>query len=201
MKYEANEQGSLSLEKLQAGDRNEFARLVELYSDLIYRLAVKILGNSQDAEDALQETFLKAFRSIKDFKGLSSVTTWLYRIAVNEALMILRKAKPEQTRLELDDQDADEGVEPVQLADWEPVPEDKLLSAESMQVLNGLVQDLSPALRVVFLLRDIQELSVRETAEVLGVTEIVVKTRLSRARFQLRQGLSRYYSGQVLEGK
>ncbi len=199
MKYEEDE-SSLSLEKLQAGDRFEFARMVELYSDLIYRLTLKILGNTQDAEDALQETFLKAFRSIKDFKGLSSITTWLYRIAVNEALMILRKNKPDQSRVELDDEGDEDNAEPFQVVDWEPVPEEKLLSGESMQVLNRLVQELSPALRVVFLLRDIQELSVRETAEILGVNEIVVKTRLSRARFQLRQSLAQYFGGRVTEG-
>lgn len=183
---------SLSLEKLQSGNKDEFARLVERYSDPIYRLAIKMLGNTQDAEDVLQETFLKAFRSIQNFKGFSSAGTWLYRIAVNEALMLIRKRKPEQKQVVLDADESDDDQIPVQIADWEPVPEDQLMSAENLTHLNALVQSLSPALRVVFLLRDVQEMSVKETAEVLGISEESVKTRLSRARFKLREGLTGY---------
>ncbi|MCE5207263.1 MAG: sigma-70 family RNA polymerase sigma factor [Chloroflexi bacterium] len=192
---------SLSLQKLQSGDRDEFARLVERYSDQIYRLAMKMLANSQDAEDVLQETFLKAFRSIHNFKGFSSINTWLYRIAVNEALMLIRKRKPDQMQVDLDVDEDDDQI-PMQIVDWEPMPEDQLMSTENIAHLNRLVQSLSPALRVVFLLRDVQEMSVKETAEVLGITEISVKTRLSRARFKLRQGLSLHFGkDQTLKGR
>lgn len=189
----------ISLGKLRAGDRAEFVKVVDTYSDLIYRLAMKMLGDTRDAEDVMQETFLKAFRSIENFRGGSSVSTWLYRIATNEALMMIRKRKPESYPVELDQEPADSDYQPVEIVDWGELPEDRLLTAENIDYLNKLVQLLSPALRIVFLLRDVMELSVRETGEVLGITETAVKTRLSRARLQLRQDLSRFFDQSILE--
>ena len=183
----------LNVERLQSGDRSEFARLVEQYSDLIYRLAIRMLGDDQDAEDVLQETFLKAYRSIGSFQGQSNISTWLYRIATNEALMLIRKRKPENQRMEIDEKDAEEDSAPLQIVDWAALPEEQLLSGETLDYLNQIVQNLSPALRIVFLLRDVMDQSVRETAEVLGIGESAVKTRLSRARLQLRQQLSTYF--------
>jgi RNA polymerase sigma-70 factor (ECF subfamily) len=190
----------LVLEKLQSGDRAEFARMVDQYSDMIYRLAVRMLANTQDAEDVLQETFLKAFRYIHAFKGQSSISTWLYRIATNEALMLIRKRKPDENQVDID-READEDALPLQIVDWAALPEESLLSIENIKHLNQLVQALSPVLRIVFLLRDVMELSVKETADVLGITEIVVKTRLSRARYKLRQGLSAHFGDLMEEGK
>ena len=191
--YKTNAQDEIHIEKLQAGDRAEFAHLIEVYSEYVYNLAVKMLGNELDAEDVLQETFLKAFRSIRSFKGDASISTWLYRIAANESLMVLRKRRPESYPIEIDREDEDENPTAVEIVDWGALPEEELLTAENIDYLNALVQSLSPALRIVFLLRDVMELSVREASEVLGVTENVVKTRLSRARLQLRQALSQYF--------
>jgi RNA polymerase sigma-70 factor (ECF subfamily) len=182
------------LAALQAGDRAEFARFVEAYSGQVYRLALKMLQNTQDAEDILQETFIKAYNALPNFEGRSSLSTWLYRIATNEALMFLRKKRPVQVSVD-EPIENDEGDErPRQIIDWCCLPESELMSTEAQANLNRSVKQLPESLRAVFLLRDIEGLSTRETAEVLDISEAAVKTRLSRARFQLRELLSTYYS-------
>ena len=182
-----------SLQALQAGDRTEFARLVDAYSTQIYRLALKMLGDEQDAEDVLQNTFMKALQSIEKFEGRSSLSTWLYRIAVNESLMLLRRQKPTVPVAMDYEGDDDEIQHPTQFTDWCCLPEDELLSAESKGHLDEAVRRLPEKLQVVFLLRDIEGLSIRETSETLGLTETAVKTRLLRARLNLREQLSTYY--------
>jgi RNA polymerase sigma-70 factor (ECF subfamily) len=183
----------ISLEALIAGDRAEFARMVDLYSNPIYRLGLRMLGNSQDAEDILQNTFLNALVHLPTFEGRSSLSTWLYRIAANEALMLLRKKKPE---INLEDAEADESAEdlkPAYFVDWSALPEEELLAGEGKKVLDQAIQDLPESMRIVFLLRDIEGLSIKETAEALRLTETNVKTRLLRARMFLREQLSTYY--------
>lgn len=186
-------QTEISLEALIAGDRAEFARVVDLYSNPIYRLGLRMLGNSQDAEDVLQNTFLNALTHLRTFEGRSSFSTWLYRIAANEALMLLRKKKPE---VNLEDAEADgntEDLKPTQFVDWSALPEDELLSGEGKKVLDQTIQRLPEPMRIVFLLRDIEGLSIKETAHALNLTETNVKTRLLRARMFLREQLSTYY--------
>lgn len=185
------------LAALQAGDRAEFARFVETYSGQVYRLAMKMLQNPQDAEDILQETFIKAYKALPKFEGRSSLSTWLYRIATNEALMFLRKKRPIQ--VSVDEPIAnDEGEErPRQIIDWCCLPESELMSGEARANLDHSVQQLPESLRAVFLLRDIEGLSTLETAEVLDISESAVKTRLSRARFKLRELLSIYYADRM----
>lgn len=183
----------VSLEALQQGDRGEFARLVEQYSPMIYRLGSKMLDNPQDVEDMLQETFIKAYRYLGDFDGRSSLSTWLYRIATNEALMALRRKRPDTISFDEPQADETEPQEPLQIVDWCCMPEQELMSAEGRAYLDKAVEGLPTSLRVVFLLRDIEGLSTRETAEVLNLSEMAVKTRLSRARLQLRETLSTYY--------
>lgn len=183
----------ISLEALVAGDRAEFARLVDTYSSPIYRLGLRMLGNPQDAEDVLQNTFLNVLTHIAEFEGRSSLATWLYRIAANEALMLIRKKKPE---VNLDDVEAGEEAEdllPTQFVDWSALPEDQLLSGEGKNILDQAIQTLPESMRIVFLLRDVEGLSIKETAEVLNLTETNVKTRLLRARLLLREQLSAYY--------
>jgi RNA polymerase sigma-70 factor (ECF subfamily) len=190
-----------SLDALRSGDRAEFARMVEAYYAMIYRLAIRMVGNTQDAEDILQETFIKAYRYLKDFDGRSSLSTWLYRVATNEALMFLRRKRPDQISID-EPVSTDEGeAEPVQIVDWCCLPEQELLSSEARLHLDRAVDELSPSLRVVFVLRDIQGLSTQETAEVLNLSETAVKTRLSRARLRLREELSGYYNEHLVEGK
>ncbi len=187
----------ISLEALVAGDRAEFARLVDVYSSPIYRLGLRMLGNPQDAEDVLQNTFLNVLTHISEFEGRSSLATWLYRIAANEALMLLRRKKPE---VNLEDFEANEETEdllPTQFVDWSVVPEDQLLSGEGKRVLDQAIQSLPESMRLVFLLRDVEGLSIRETAEALNLSETNVKTRLLRARLFLREQLSAYYGERV----
>jgi RNA polymerase sigma-70 factor (ECF subfamily) len=183
----------ISLEAIIAGDRAEFARLVDEYSSPIYRLGLRMLGNPQDAEDVLQNTFINALTHIQKFEGRSSIATWLYRIASNEALMLIRKKKPEVNLDDVEGGDDDEDLKPTQFVDWSGLPEDELLSGEGKQALNDSIDTLPESLRIVFLLRDVEGLSIKDTAEALNLTETNVKTRLLRARMHLREGLSTYY--------
>jgi len=189
-----NQKNEISVEALRAGDREEFSRLVDDYSGPIYRLALKILGNTTDAEDVLQNTFLKALQHLKDFEGRSSVSTWLYRIASNEALMLLRKQRPEISLSDaVQDDDSNSDYFPEQFTDWCCLPEDEFLLSESKAALDRAVGHLPETQRIVFILRDIEGLSIRETSEALDLNEAAVKTRLLRARLHLREELSRYY--------
>ena len=189
-----------SLNKLRAGDRAEFARLVESNSGLVYRLALKMLENSQDAEDVLQETFVKAYNNLPNFDGRSSLSTWLYRIATNESLMHLRRRK--QKIISIDEtleKSTEYDQKPVHITDWCCLPEKELMSAEAITYMQEAVELLPTNLKIVFLLRDIEGLSTRETAEVLDLTETAVKTRLSRARLRLRNMLSTYHNEKVID--
>ena len=197
---EAN-QASLSLQALRSGDRAEYARLVENYYQPIYRLALKMLGNPQDAEDILQETFIKVFKHINTFDERSSLSTWIYRIATNEALMFLRKKHPEFVSIDQPAENEESEQEPIQIVDWCCLPENELMSNEAKAHLDQAITSLLPGLRAVFVLRDIQGLSTRETAEVLGISEMAVKTRLSRARLRLREILSEYFGEWLNERK
>jgi len=186
-----------SLKLIQGGNPEEFSRLVNMYSSKIYRLAIKMLNQQQDAEDVLQETFLKAYRGLKSFDGRSKLSTWLFRIATNEALMILRRKHPDFLSID-ESMETEEGEqEPVQIVDWCCLPENEFLSEETRILLDAAVQTLPESLRVVFLLRDINDLSTHETAEVLGLSDTAVKTRLSRARLRLREELSTYFGERV----
>jgi RNA polymerase sigma-70 factor, ECF subfamily len=191
----------ISFQRLRAGDRAEFARLVEAYSTPIYRLALKMLGDAQDAEDVLQITFLKALQHIQEFEGRSSLSTWLYRIAANEALMLLRRKRPAFSLDESPTNNEGEDAAPIEFTDWCCLPESELLSAEAKQHLDQTIQTLPEKLRVVFILRDIEGLSIKETGEALNLTETAVKTRLLRARLYLREKLSVYFSEKLAEEK
>jgi RNA polymerase sigma-70 factor (ECF subfamily) len=187
-------QAVISVEALRSGDRREFARLVDTYSGPLYRLALKMLGNPPDAEDVLQNTFLKAFQHIGEFEGRSSLSTWLYRIASNEALMLLRKQRPEITLTDTTPEgEENSDYEPAQFTDWCCLPEEEFLSSESRAALDRAVQHLPETLRIVFILRDIEGLSIQETSQALSLSETAVKTRLLRARLRLRDDLSSYY--------
>ena len=191
------DQQELSLELLRSGDRAEIARLVDVHSTQIYRLALKMLANPQDAEDVLQNTFLKALQALPKFEGRSSISTWLYRIAVNEALMTIRKRKPEvDLQLNVKDND-DDDLLLTSYTDWCCLPESELMSSEAQSHLDKAIQQLSEKLRVVFILRDIEKLSIQETSKTLGITETSVKTRLLRARLKMRELLSAYYEKQL----
>lgn len=184
------------LQGLWAGEPAAFRRLVELNSANVYNVALKLLGDEQETEDVLQETFLSAFQAIDRFEGRSSLSTWLYRIAYNASLMRLRKRR-QMTAFSLDmppDQEGESGeVVSRHLVDWSMIPDDQLLTAEARQEMDRAIAELPETLRSTFVLRDIQGLSGAETAEVLGITVQAVKNRLHRARLRLRDRLSEYF--------
>ena len=191
---------SISLEALRAGDREAFARLVDATSGHIYRVALQIVGDEQDAEDVLQETYIKAFRALPEFEGRSSLSTWLYRIAVNEALMHVRRRKPQPVSIdESDPFDAEAESEGMEIVDFCCLPEGEFLTNETRAFLDQAVANLPENLRVVFVMRDLEGFSIQDTAEALGLSENNVKTRLLRARLHLRQDLSVYFSEKVKE--
>lgn len=181
------------LERARKGDHDAFAALVDRYEGKIYRLARNITQNEEDAEDVLQESFLKAFSHLDTFQGQSKFYTWIVRIAVNEALMKLRKRKSDRT-VSLDEPtDTGEDTVTREIAVWDDDPEQKYSQAELRKILDDAVQSLKPSFRTVFILRDIEELSTEETAESLNISIPAVKSRLLRARLQLREKLTRIF--------
>jgi RNA polymerase sigma-70 factor (ECF subfamily) len=177
----------------KAGDQEAFAELVNRYERKVYRLAKNITQNDEDAEDVLQEAFLKAYSHLDSFQGQSKFYTWLVRIAVNEALMKLRKRKSDRS-VSLDEP-TDTGEDTVvrEIAVWGDDPEQKYTREELRSILDNAIQSLKPAFRTVFTLRDIEELSTEETAEALGISIPAVKSRLLRARLQLREKLTKLF--------
>jgi RNA polymerase sigma-70 factor, ECF subfamily len=179
--------------RAKAGDAGAFAELVNHYDRRVFRMAKQITQNEEDAEDVLQETFLKAYSHLDDFQGNSKFYTWLVRIAVNEALMKLRKRRSDKT-VPLDEPiDTGEDVVAREIAVWDENPEDTYSQQELGKILDDAVQSLKPAYRTVFILRDIEEMSIEETAEALNLSISAVKSRLLRARLQLRDKLTRQF--------
>ncbi len=179
--------------RAREGDAAAYGELVGRYERKIFRLAKHITQNDEDAEDVLQETFMKAFEHLPDFQGQSKFYTWIVRIAVNESLMKLRKRKSDRT-VPLDEP-VDTGEDTVvrEIAVWEENPEQKYSREEMGHILDESVDSLKPAFRTVFVLRDIEELSTEETADALGISVPAVKSRLLRARLQLREKLTRFF--------
>jgi RNA polymerase sigma-70 factor, ECF subfamily len=179
----------------RGGDVAAFEQLVKRYDVKLLRIAQKVTQNPEDAEAAVQEAFFKAYQKLDQFQGHAKFSTWLIRITLNESLMKLRKQRATLKQLVDNDVDADSDSERRQfdVADWAPNPEMLYRASEFREILITSLQRLSPALKVVFVLRDIEEHSLRETSEILNLTETAVKTRLSRARLQLREDLSKYF--------
>ncbi len=191
-KPDASDELSL-VELAKAGDATAFTELVKRYDKKIFRLAKHITQNDEDAEDVLQETFLKAYEHLDGFQGNSRFYTWIVRIGVNEALMKLRKRKSSRT-VSLDEEiDTGEEMLVREIAVWDGNPEDQYSKEEFHQLLNEALDSLKPAFREVFTLRDIAELSTEETAEKLNISIAAVKSRLLRARLQLRERLTRLF--------
>jgi RNA polymerase sigma-70 factor (ECF subfamily) len=188
---------TLNLEALRSKDRHAFALLVDQNSDHIYRLALKLTGDSQDAEDVVQETFIKAYNNIESFEGRSKVSTWLYRIATNEALMMLRKRKDGITHIDEGVETDDGEIMPIQIVDWCCLPEKEIMTEETRRVLQEAALQLSDSNRAAFLLRDVEGLSTQEAAEALDISESALKVRLMRARMQLREELSDYFASRM----
>jgi RNA polymerase sigma-70 factor, ECF subfamily len=175
------------------GDMHAFEQLIQKYDRNVFRIAQHITQNREDAEDVVQDAFLKAYQNLNKFQGNSKFYTWLVRIAVNEALMRLRKRKADKTVSMDEDVETDEGSMPREFADWSPNPEQQYGQAELGDILGKTIQGLPAGFRTVFVLRDVEGLSTEETAEMLGLSVPAVKSRLLRARLQLRERLNRYF--------
>ena len=180
------------VERAKAGDEAAFEQLIRQYDRQIFRIARHITQNKEDAEDIVQDTFLKAYQKLEQFQGNSKFYTWLVRIAVNESLMRLRKRRNSKTVSMDEDVQTEDGSVPRDFADWTPNPEQQYGQGEMGEILRKTIQGLPPGFRSVFTLRDIENLSTEETAEALGLSVPAVKSRLLRARLQLRERLSRY---------
>jgi RNA polymerase sigma-70 factor (ECF subfamily) len=175
------------------GNTAAFAELVRRYEGKIFRLAQHVTQNREDAEDVLQETFMKAYEHLDQFQGNSKFYTWIVRIAVNQALMKLRRRKTGKT-VSLDETiDTGEDTVVREIAAWDENPEQRFSREELGEILDSAIQSLEPPYRSVFVLRDIEELSTEETAEALDLSIPAVKSRLLRARLQLREKLTRQF--------
>jgi RNA polymerase sigma-70 factor (ECF subfamily) len=175
------------------GDAEAYGQLVRRYQSKIFRLAQHITQNREDAEDVLQQTFLKAYEHLDQFQGNSKFYTWIVRIAVNQALMKLRRRKNDKS-VSMDDAiDTGEDTIVREIAAWDENPEERLSREEVGGILDSAVESLDAPYRSVFVLRDIEELSTEETAEALGLSVPAVKSRLLRARLQLREKLTRQF--------
>ncbi len=176
-----------------------YEKLVKQYDRQVFRIANHIVQNREDAEDVVQDAFLKAYEKLDQFQGNSKFYTWLVRIAVNESLMRLRKRRTGKMVSIDEDVETEEGSMPRDLADWSPDPEALYGQSEMADILRRTIQGLPPGFRVVFVLRDVEGLSTEETAETLGLSIPAVKSRLLRARLQLRERLSRYFKRRDLK--
>jgi RNA polymerase sigma-70 factor (ECF subfamily) len=174
-------------------DATAFSELVRRYENKIFRLALHITQNREDAEDVLQETFLKAYEHLDQFQGNSKFYTWIVRIGVNQALMKLRRRKTDKT-VSMDEQfDTGEDTLVREIAAWDEDPEERFSRDELGRILDAAIQGLEPLYRSVFVLRDIEDLSTEETAQALDLSIPAVKSRLLRARLQLREKLTRHF--------
>jgi RNA polymerase sigma-70 factor (ECF subfamily) len=184
---------SILVDAARKGDIAAFESLVKRYDRNVFRIAQHITQNREDAEDVVQDAFLKAYQNLGQFQGQSKFYTWLVRIAVNEALMRLRRRRPERMVSLDEDVKTEEDSMPREIADWSPNPEQQYTQGELKDILSRTIQGLPASFRTVFVLRDVEGLSTEETADALGLSIPAVKSRLLRARLQLRERLNKYF--------
>jgi RNA polymerase sigma-70 factor (ECF subfamily) len=182
----------------QAGDGAAFELLVSRYDRKLFRIAYNIVHNTEDAQDIVQDTFIKVFQHMGRFQAQSKFSTWLYRIVVNQSLMEMRtkRGKPVPVELSLND-DEEEGRLPIDFSDWRPNPEEQYTESQLRELLTRLLQELRPALRVVFIMHDIEGQPLQEVADALDLTLSAVKTRSLRARLHLREQLTIHFKRDV----
>jgi RNA polymerase sigma-70 factor (ECF subfamily) len=184
---------SVLVTQAREGDMQAFSTLVQRYDGKIFRLAMHVTQNREDAEDVLQETFMKAYEHLDQFKGDSKFYTWIVRIAVNQALMKLRRRRTDKSVSMDETIDTGEDTVVREIAAWDENPEQRFSREEIGEILDGAIKNLDPIYRSVFVLRDVDDLSTEETAEALGLSVPAVKSRLLRARLQLREKLTRFF--------
>ena len=177
----------------RGGDVAAFEQLVKRYDAKLLRIAQKVTQNPEDAEEAVQEAFFKAYQKLDQFQGHAKFSTWLVRITLNESFMKLRKQRGILEQSTDSNVFSDSARLPFDVTDWAPNPEALYRASEFREIIINCLQGLTPALKIVFVLRDIEEYSLSEASEILNLTLTAVKTRLSRARLQLREELSKYF--------
>ena len=175
------------------GDAAAFELLVKRYDRRLLRISQTVTRNKEDSEDAVQEALLKAFQNLAEFRGDSQFSTWLIRITVNQSLMKRRKQRTHKEVSLDEDIESDGGAPPVDVPDRTPNPEQLCWASELRDVLARTVEELRPILRTVFVLRDVEGLSIKQTAQVLNLSQAAVKARLWRVRLHLRERLNRYF--------
>ncbi len=183
------------VERAQAGELDAFEALTNRYERRVYSLALRMLRHEQDAEDVTQQTFLSALQSLAAFRQDAAFATWLFRIATHAALKVIRKRKGRET-VSLEEATEETGgrdiiPHPEYIADWRQSPDELVRKNETRRLLDDALAKLDEKHRMVFLLRDVEGLSVKETAEALGLSEANTKVRLLRARLHLREELTR----------
>jgi len=179
------------------GDVAAFEQLVKRYDRRLLRIAQHVTHNREDSQDAVQEAFLKAYQNLGQFREDAQFSTWLIRITVNQSLMKLRKQRTVKEVSLDEDFQAEGDMIPFEVADWAPNPEQRYRATELRHILTRTLEELRPPLRAVFVLRDIDGLSIDQTAVVLNLTQTAVKARLWRARLQLRELLNKYFKKQT----
>jgi len=189
----------LLVKRAQAGDFDAFDKLVRSCERRMWAIAWRLLGDKEEAENAVQTAFLKAMEGLESFRGEAGFCTWMGRIVTNEGLEILRRRK-RRDAVSLDElvtESDDDGpiARPELLADWREDPSRSVEREELRHILDRALDTLTPGLRAVFVLRDVQEQSTAETAEALSITEANVKVRLLRARLALRERLTEAFGG------
>lgn len=185
-----NEQ--LLVARAKNGCDDSIAQLVERYEGRVFRLAQNITSNHEDAEDVVQNAFAKAFQNLATFRGDSRFYTWLVRIVINEAFMKVRGRRYRE--ISIDDAGEEEHTRhPLELEDWGPNPEQRYSHEELREILAEGIGELEPGHRIVFQLRDVEGFTTEETARALQLSISAVKTRLRRARMQLRDSLDTYF--------
>jgi RNA polymerase sigma-70 factor, ECF subfamily len=178
------------------GDIAAFGQLVKRYDHKLLRIAQSITHNRENSQDAVQEAFLKAYQYLREFREDSQFSTWLIRITVNQSLMKPRKQRaPREVSINEDFQ-TDGDMLPMEVTDWAPNPEQLYWASELRNILIRTLGELSPILRTVFVLRDIEGLTIDQTADVLNISHTAVKARLWRSRLQLRERLNKYFRKQ-----
>ena len=190
------------IQRVCQGDKEAFYRLVQPCERGVFAAAMSILNNPADAEEVAQEAVLKAFLALPRFRGESKFSTWLIQITINEARLRVRKDRKHLYE-SVDEQKTDDQGDcfPKDFADWREIPSETLHRKELREALKRALDSLPPKYREVLILRDVQHLSIQETAQVLGITEGSVKTRLLRARFQMRDALAPGIDGSWYSGK
>jgi RNA polymerase sigma-70 factor (ECF subfamily) len=187
----AVETDEILVQRAQKGDTGAFDELVRRYTHIVYRVLYKILRHEEDTQDALQDTFVSAYRALPRFRQDARFSTWIYRIATNAALMKARARKTNLVSLDHPTEDPD-AQNAWELPDWSATPDEEIMTVETRRIMEEAIQALPPEQRAAFVLHDIQDLSSAETAQAMGITVSAVNSRLHRARVFLRDRIGRY---------